>query len=162
MSLMARICTVCAHSELEEINRRLVSSDSIAGIARDFAVSEDALRRHRESHVPKTLAASPSAKEITDADKLLSEIETVKNRALSLLDKAENAADTKIYGPPSAYLKEFREYIRLMAELSGKLASQPQITIINNPEWVELRTLIINALEPYPEAREAVVLAIRK
>jgi hypothetical protein len=59
-------------------------------------------------------------------------------------------------------LKEFREYVRLMAELSGKLAAQPQITIINNPQWVELRTLIITALEPYPEAREAVVHAIRQ
>ncbi len=127
---MGRQCTVCAHKDLDEINRLLLCSDSIAGIARDFAVSEDALRRHLDNHVPKTLAASPSAKEITDADKLLSEIETVKARALSLLDKAEEAQDTRVYGPPSQYLKEFREYVRLMAELSGKLAAQPQITII--------------------------------
>jgi transposase-like protein len=159
---MARTCTVCSHPEKEEIDRLLVRGDSIAGIARDFAVSEDALKRHFDNHVPKTLAASPSAKEITDADKLLSEIEEVKNRALRLLDKAENAQDTRVYGPPSQYLKEFREYVRLMAELSGKLAAQPQITIINNPQWVELRTLIITALEPYPEAREAVVHAIRQ
>lgn len=159
---MARTCTVCSHPEKEEIDRLLVRGDSIAGIARDFAVSEDALKRHFDNHVPKTLAASPSAKEITDADKLLSEIEEVKNRALRLLDKAENAQDTRVYGPPSQYLKEFREYVRLMAELSGKLAAQPQITIINNPQWVELRTLIIGALEPYPEAREAVIHAIHK
>lgn len=159
---MARTCTVCSHQEKEEIDRLLVRGDSIAGIARNFAVSEDALKRHFDNHVPKTLAASPSAKEITDADKLLSEIEEVKNRALRLLDKAENAQDTRVYGPPSQYLKEFREYVRLMAELSGKLAAQPQITIINNPQWVELRTLIIAALEPYPEAREAVVHAIRQ
>jgi len=159
---MARTCTVCSHPEKEEIDRLLVRGDSIAGIARDFAVSEDALKRHFDNHVPKTLAASPSAKEITDADKLLSEIEEVKNRALRLLDKAENAQDTRVYGPPSQYLKEFREYVRLMAELSGKLAAQPQITIINNPQWVELRTLIIGALEPYPEARQAVVNVIHK
>jgi len=159
---MARTCTVCSHPEKEEIDRLLVRGDSIAGIARDFAVSEDALKRHFDNHVPKTLAASPSAKEITDADKLLFEIEEVKNRALRLLDKAENAQDTRVYGPPSQYLKEFREYVRLMAELSGKLAAQPQITIINNPQWVELRTLIIAALESYPEAREAVVHAIHK
>jgi len=159
---MARTCTVCSHPEKEEIDRLLVRGDSIAGIARDFAVSEDALKRHFDNHVPKTLAASPSAKEITDADKLLSEIEEVKNRALRLLDKAENAQDTRVYGPPSQYLKEFREYVRLMAELSGKLAAQPQITIINNPQWVELRTLIIAALESYPEAREAVVHALHE
>jgi hypothetical protein len=59
-----------------------------------------------------------------------------------------------------AYLKEIREQLKFIAELEGKLSSQPQITIINNPQWVELRTLIIGALEPYPEAREAVVHAI--
>ena len=159
---MARTCTVCSHPEKEEIARLLVRGDSIAGIARDFAVSEDALKRHFDNHVPKTLAASPSAKEITDADKLLSEIEEVKNRALRLLDKAENAQDTRVYGPPSQYLKEFREYVRLMAELSGKLAAQPQITIINHPQWIELRTVIIEALDPYPDAKAAVVRAIRK
>ena len=159
---MARTCTVCSHPEKEEIDRLLVRGDSIAGIARDFAVSEDALKRHFDNHVPKTLAASPSAKEITDADKLLSEIEEVKNRALRLLDKAENAQDTRVYGPPSHYLKEFREYVRLMAELSGKLAAQPQITIINHPQWIELRTVIIEALDPYPDAKAAVVRAIRK
>ena len=159
---MARTCTVCSHPEKEEIDRLLVRGDSIAGIARDFAVSEDALKRHFDNHVPKTLAASPSAKEITDADKLLSEIEEVKNRALRLLDKAENAQDTRVYGPPSLYLKEFREYVRLMAELSGKLAAQPQITIINHPQWIELRTVIIEALDPYPDAKAAVVRAIHK
>ncbi len=159
---MARTCTVCSHPEKEEIDRLLVRGDSIAGIARDFAVSEDALKRHFDNHVPKTLAASPSAKEITDADKLLSEIEEVKNRALRLLDKAENAQDTRVYGPPSQYLKEFREYVRLMAELSGKLAARPQITIINHPQWIELRTVIIEALDPYPDAKAAVVRAIRK
>ena len=159
---MARTCTVCSHPEKEEIDRLLVRGDSIAGIARDFAVSEDALKRHFDNHVPKTLAASPSAKEITDVDKFLSEIEEVKNRALRLLDKAENAQDTRVYGPPSQYLKEFREYVRLMAELSGKLAAQPQITIINHPQWIELRTVIIEALDPYPDAKAAVVRAIRK
>jgi transposase-like protein len=159
---MARTCTVCSHPEKEEIDRLLVRGDSIAGIARDFAVSEDALKRHFDNHVPKTLAASPSAKEITDADKLLFEIEEVKNRALRLLDKAENAQDTRVYGPPSQYLKEFREYVRLMAELSGKLAAQPQITIINHPQWIELRTVIIEALDPYPDAKAAVVRAIHK
>lgn len=158
---MSRRCTVCEHSDVQEINRRLVSGDSIAGIARDSAVSEDALRRHKEGHISKTLAASPSAKEMTDADRLFAEIETVRTRALSLLDKAEDARSTKIYGPPSAYLKEFREYIRLMAELSGQLASQPQINILINPEWIQLRTVITNALEPYPDAKQAVLNAIQ-
>jgi hypothetical protein len=52
--------------------------------------------------------------------------------------------------------------IELYAKVKGIIPDQPQITIINNPEWVELRTQIIMALEPYPEAKEAVVHAIHK
>ena len=59
------------------------------------------------------------------------------------------------------FLRELREQIRLMAELEGKISQQPQVTIINNPEWIELRTVIIQALDPYPEAKEALVNAIR-
>jgi hypothetical protein len=159
---MPRVCTLCSHEGVEEINRRLVRGDSIAGISRDFAVSEDALKRHFNNHVPKTLAASPSAPEIMQADKLLAEIEDVKQRALTLLDKAEEAQDTRVYGPPSAYLKEFRESIKLMAELSGKLASQPQINVIMSAEWISLRTKILYALDPYPEAKQAIVHAIHE
>jgi hypothetical protein len=56
---------------------------------------------------------------------------------------------------------ELREQRKLLAELEGKLATEPQITIINNPEWIELRTLIVVALDPFPEAKEAVANAIR-
>ena len=49
-----------------------------------------------------------------------------------------------------------------MAELEGKISQQPQVTIINNPEWIELRTVIIQALDDFPEAKKAVVRAIHK
>jgi hypothetical protein len=75
---------------------------------------------------------------------------------------AIEAADTKVYGAPSNYLREIREQVKLWAELEGRLATQPQINILVNPQWVELRTTIIKALEPYPEAREAIVNAIRE
>ena len=86
----------------------------------------------------------------------------VREKTLSLLDKAEAAADTRVYGAPVAYLREVREQIKLLAELEGRLAAQPQVTIINHPEWVELRTVIIQALDDFPEAKEAVIDAIRK
>jgi hypothetical protein len=50
--------------------------------------------------------------------------------------------------------------MKFEAELEGKIASQPQITIINNPEWISLRSKVVIALEPYPEAKAAVVNAL--
>ncbi len=159
---MGRQCTVCAHADLEEINKLLLCSDSYRAIARQFGLSKDALARHKESHIPKELLKSNDIQEIAKADALLAQLGEVREKTLSLLDKAEKAADTRVYGAPVAYLREVREQIKLLAELEGRLASQPQITIVSSPQWIELRTLIITALEPYPEAREAVVHAIRQ
>ncbi len=159
---MGRQCTICIHPKLDEINKLLLCSDSYRDIARQFDVSKDALARHKESHIPEELLKSSNVKEIAKADTLLDQLKEVREKTLSLLDKAESAADTRVYGAPVAYLKEVREQIKLLAELEGRLAAQPQVNILVNPEWIQLRTLIINALEPYPEAREAIVNAIHK
>ena len=158
---MGRQCTVCAHKDLEEINKLLLCSDSYRDLARQFGLSKDALARHKESHIPKELLKSNDIQEIAKADVLLVQLGEIREKTLSLLDKAEQAADTRVYGAPVAYLREAREQIKLIAELEGRLASQPQVTIINNPEWIELRTVIIRALDDFPEAKGAVINAIR-
>jgi hypothetical protein len=145
---------------VEEINSKIASQEKLADISREFAVSEDALSRHKDRCIIKALAASPNTKDIINGDNLLDQLQAARTSALDLLDKAIAAGDTKVYGPPSSYLSEIRQQIKLWAELEGKLATQPQITIINNPEWIELRTLIVVALDPFPEAKEAVVNAI--
>jgi hypothetical protein len=111
--------------------------------------SEDALRWHGE-HVLLTLEAAPSAQEIAKADNLLDELQQARLRTYDLLDKAEEAANTKIFGAPVQYLREIREQIKLLAELEGKLAAQPQVNILINPQWIELRTRIVHALDGYP------------
>jgi hypothetical protein len=124
--------------------------------------SRSSVERHVKGHLPDALLKATDIENVANADSLLDQLKDAREKTLSLLDKAEQAGDTRIYGPPVAYLREIREQVKLMAELEGRLAAQPQINILVNPQWVELRTLIINALEPYPEAREAVVHAIRE
>ena len=156
---MGRTCTVCAHKDLDEINRLLLCSDSYRDIARQFGLSKDALARHKESHIPATLVKAEDIKEIAKAGNLLDDIQGLREKSTKILERAEQAGDLKtaLLG-----IREARSCLELLAKVEGQLRDGPQITIINNPEWVELRTLVINALEPYPEAREAVVLAIRK
>jgi len=157
---MGRTCTVCAHKDVAEIDRLLLCSDSYRDIARQFGLSKDALARHKESHIPKELLKSNDIQEIAKADVLLVQLEEIRKKTLSLLDKAEQAADTRVYGAPVAYLREIREQFKLIAELEGRLASQPQINILVNPQWIELKALIISTLKPYPEAYEALIDAL--
>jgi len=157
---MGRTCTVCAHKDVAEIDRLLLCSDSYRDIARQFGLSKDALARHKDSHIPELLSKSEDIKEVVNADNLLAQLQEARTSALDLLDKAIEAGDTKIYGPPSSYLSEIRQQIKLWAELEGRLASQPQVNITLNAEWIELRSTIIQALQPFPEARRAVINAL--
>ena len=129
MGKRGRPCTICQHPQLEEINKLLAPSDpNFAAISRNFAgISEDALRRHKESHFPEALAKAEDIKEVAQADKLLDELLRVREKTYSLLDKAEQAEEVKAW---PGFLRELREQIKLMAELEGRLAAQPQINII--------------------------------
>ncbi len=158
---MPRPCTVCSHKDVDEINRLLLCSDSYRDIARQFGLSKDAVARHKESHIAGLLSKSTELKaevESTQGTQTLAEVRELKVKALEILAEAQGAGDLKtaLMG-----IREARSCLELCMKAEGQIRDSPQITIINNPEWVELRTLIIGALEPYPEAREAVVHAIR-
>ncbi len=154
-------CSICGHPQLDEINRMIAEQEKLTDISRKFAVSDDALRRHKEKCIITALSATPNTKDVIAGDLLLEQLQAVRKKTLELLDMAIEAANTKVYGAPSHYLSELRQQIKLWAELEGRISSQPQITIINNPEWIELRTVIIQALDDHPEAKQAVINAIR-
>ena len=119
------------------------------------------VERHVKGHLPDALLAAKDIAVVANGDTLLSQLQEARARTLSLLDKAEDAQDTKVYGPPVGYLREIREQLKFIAELEGRIASQPTINLTVSTEWIELRTVIISALDPYPQAKEAVVHAIR-
>jgi hypothetical protein len=161
---IGRQLTVCDHPKIEEINRRLLHGKTYRTIANDTGLSETALKRHKNgegqkpSHIPTTLARAQAAGEIAQADRLLDEMLKIQSKTFELLDRAEESNAISSW---PGFLRELREQVKLMAELEGRLAAQPQINVLINPQWIELRALIIAALEPYPDAREAVVNAIR-
>lgn len=52
---MARACTICTHPERVAIDHALVAGEPYRGIARRFAVSDDAVERHAAHHLPALL-----------------------------------------------------------------------------------------------------------
>lgn len=155
-------CSICDHEQVDEINRMIAEQEKLTDISQNMRVSYDALVRHKSNCIITALSATQNTKEIIAGDLLLDQLRAARDKTNDLLNLAIEAADSRVYGAPSQYLREIREQIKLWAELEGRLSSQPQVTIINHPEWVELRTVIIQALDPYPEAKGAVVDAIHK
>jgi len=154
---MPRPCTVCTHKDVENINKRLLGGEIYRTIADDTGLSETALKRHKAEHIPNAAAKAAKAVEVAKADGLLEDIKGLREKAMGILQKAEESGDLKtaLLG-----IREARGCLELLAKVEGQLNDRSQINILINPEWIQLRTLIINSLEPYPKAKEAVISAL--
>jgi hypothetical protein len=154
---MPRSCTICEHPEREAIDRALVGDSSNLSVSSLFAVSEQALRRHKTNHLPAKLVMAQQAEEVAEADDLLDQVRNLQARTLAILEAAE---ETSQHRTTLAAIREARSNLELLAKLLGELDDRPQINVLISPEWLELRAVIVGALEPHSEARGAVLAAI--
>ncbi len=155
---MPRRCSICAHPERGAIDAALLGGDTFRALARRFACSEDALRRHKLEHIPAALAQAQDAQDAAHADTLLAQVRALQRRALDILDKADGAGDLRA---ATSAIREARECLALLARLMGELDDRAQVNIlVASPEWVSVRSRLLVALEPYPQARMAVCEAL--
>jgi hypothetical protein len=152
-----RSCTICEHPDREAIDEALVAGSSNLSLSSLFAVSEQALRRHKANHLPAKLVMAQAAEEVAQADTLLEQVRDLQRRALDILDKAEEAGELRT---ALGAIREARGNLELLAKLLGELDERPQMNLNLAPEWLELRAVIVTALEPHPEALRAVVGAL--
>ncbi len=153
---MPRQCSVCTHPQRPAIDAALVAGESLRSIAKQFTVSDSALFRHRD-HIPAALADAHDAQEVAQADDLLSQIRDLQRRTLTMLTTAEKAGEL-----PTALkaVREARSNLELLAKLQGQLQEGTTVNVLVSPEWVNVRTRIMVALQPYLEARLAVADAL--
>jgi len=155
---MARPCSVCQHPDRQAVDVAIVAGESAARITAKFReISDDAVLRHGASHLPARLAQAREAAEAAQADDLLKEVRALRAKAYSLLLQAERQGDIRT---ALAGIREARGCLELLAKLLGELDDRPQVVLVTSPEWLGLRGAILRALEPYPQARLALVEAI--
>lgn len=157
VKLMAAVCTVCRHPDTEAISMDLLQgSMPMRDIAKRYGLSLSAVARHKK-HIPAQLAVSTYAKKVAKADTVMERIQELDRRADEIYEKAKEE------DPALALkaLKEIREAVALYAKMTGELKSGTvHNTLIVTPEWVSLRAVMLKALQPYPEARQALVEAL--
>ena len=154
---MARVCTVCTHPEREAIEGALVADTPSRAVADRFGLSKDAALRHKSDHLPATLVKSREAAEVAHADNLLGQVRELQARALSILDTAEATGDLRT---ALGAIREARGNLELLAKLLGELKEGTTLNMVVAPEWLQIRAVILTALDPYPDARLAVASAL--
>jgi hypothetical protein len=154
---MPRRCTVCTHPDRESIDEALVGGTALSALSAKYRVSEDAVGRHKGNHLPAKLVMAQAAEEVTQADSLLDQVRDLQDKALDILAKAEEAGELRT---ALGAVREARGNLELLAKLLGELDERPQVNILVSPEWHSLRTKLLYALNPYPEARGSVLRAL--
>ena len=154
---MPRVCTICSHPERAEIDRTLVAGEAFRNIAERYGTSATALTRHKKEHVPGHVAKAKEAAQVAAADDLLQQLRALRNKAISILQQAEQAGDfrTALMG-----IREARGCIEVLMEVEGELDRRGVTNIIVAPQWIELRTVLFESLVDYPDARLAVAAAL--
>jgi hypothetical protein len=166
-------CRGCNHPERVRIERLLAAGASIKGAARKFAIDHHALRRHWINHVSADARAAYIAGAGVAKDQLE---EVVADESLALIDhyrivrgglyKGFGAASEIGDGNALALLAgRLHENLRDCARLTGELQQGPLLSVQNNvsvgPDYARAIAVIVSAVAPYPEARAAVIAALR-
>jgi hypothetical protein len=124
-------------------------------VAKRFGLSESAVYRHKNEHLPAHLLKAREVEEEARADELLDQVRNLQVHALDILERAEKAGDLRT---ALAAISQARGNLELLGKLAGELDDRPVENLNVSPEWLELRAMIVGALEPYGEAKEAMVL----
>jgi hypothetical protein len=143
-------CTVCTHPDMVVINTALMRPGAVlAQLAAKHGVSDAALARHRDRHL------APSGPTHIDPSELLADLIATKAHAEMLaydprLDPSEQLAA----------LREVRQTSEAIAKLSGAYSAADPKTMM--PLWSRIRTALLGALERFPDARDAVIIALEE
>ncbi len=156
---MSRVCTVCQHPERLAIDRALVSGEPVRLVASRYVplLSKTAVQRHKDEHLPATMVQAQAAREEERALDVVKQLKAINGASLRILHEAQQGQD------PQTALKavdRIQRQIELQAKLLGQLDERPQVNILMAPEWLIVRSALLTALAPHPEARRAVVGAL--
>src|SRR5215211_7078544 len=154
---MPRRCTVCDHSERHSIDEALVSGAPYRSVAKRFELSESAVYCHKTEHLPAHLLKAREVEEVAHADDLLDQVRNLQMHALDILARAEKVGHLRT---ALAAISQARGNLELLGKLAGELDERPVLNLTFSPEWLELRAVIVGALEPHPAAHSAVLKAL--
>ncbi len=158
---MPRVCSVCTHPERAEIDRALIAgSGSNRRIAAQYALNESAIRAHKANHLKVRLLKAADREAEADLRTVIdvrAQLKAINGAALTVLKEAREARDGDL---ALKAIDRIQKQIELQAKLIGELHDGNTINVTLSPQWIEIRAVVIGALQDHPEARTAVAAAL--
>jgi hypothetical protein len=166
-------CTVCAHLERTRIELLVLGGASQRSVGRKYGLSHHSLCRHFANHISEerkaNLILGPvqrqalAARVCEESESVLDHFKATRSGLYSLFDSAVTAGDGNTGALVAGRLTEVNNAI---GRLTGQLMASPLISNTTNifllPAFAKIEALIVNALLKHPEARTAVIKALRE
>jgi hypothetical protein len=166
-------CTICKHSRRSQLEIGLVHHVPMRVLAARFGVSQHALHRHRHNHLSPQMAAAilaaqkPSAVDlealqVSESEGLLSQLVAQRARLQTYADQCLELGDV---GGATRAERSITANLELVGKLLGQLIQRHEVrstSILVSPDYLRLRSVLVNALRPFPEAAQTVGRALHE
>ena len=158
-----RTSTVGTHPKIAQILVDLGKEVSIRNISQKYGLSVHALYRYLRD-LPKDIEKVRTVAEVERGERILSLVVLLQNKLLDVLKKAEKAGQD---ATGIAAIRACLDNLQFHAKLTGKVPSESptvnvQVNLLELPEWIRFRTVLMEALMPFKKARLAVAAAMAK
>ena len=145
--------TVATHPERAQIEARLRKGDAAAAVARDHDLSRQAVDRFKAK-----LLARPAGTVDGEREQMLRRVQNLYNGVLGLIQAAHEEKNSNRF---LKGISEARKCLTLLSKIVGVLNEAPAPpAVVVNVNIEELQAVILTALTPFPEARQAVASAL--
>jgi hypothetical protein len=164
--------TITEHVDRARIERDLALGRPLARIAKKYGVSITAAFRHKRKLPPqlKAALAGHALRPAEDLEKLrIEESESLLSHLAAqrarLLISQDAAMEAEQFGLVAQLASGVHRNLELVGKYLGEFAShstQTTISILITPEYLDLRTALLRALQPYGDARRAVAATLHQ
>lgn len=150
---MPRRCLVCDHPEKEAIDQALLLGKlPITAIAATYQLPRKSIARHRDKHLPETLALAEQANRVAQADDLLGQVQGLRLEAHAIKDSALKDGEyrTALYG-----IRELLRIVELLARLKVTLLEQQRASEQHEPIRVREVVMLHRIEDPRVQSYDA-------
>ena len=113
---MTQVCKCCSHPKRLDIDRAIVRGQTLAGLSRQYGVSECSLTNHRDNHISRQLLKAEETRMVLHSKELLDTITGLLDKSQDILQRAESKDDLPV---ALRAIAESRATIELMCRLAA-------------------------------------------
>jgi len=170
-------CQVCRHPDRWRLELLRAGGAGLDVLVAKFGLSRDSIFRHWHDHVSDEAKAGYlcgpaeleklAEKAALEGDTVIDYLKLCRTALVGQLAAMTEAGD----GRGAAYIASaLTKTLEAMARVTGEMGTLANtininntnnVAIVNSPQFATLQATMLRALAPYPDARGAVVLALR-